>query len=636
MEMTEETSERLEQTPDAASGAPRGAAAPPPSPPPPKSVRPRTVAVVGVAIVAALWLGVEVGTRSSEGGGAEAAQATAGGKGEKAAPKYYTCGMHPWVILPHPGPCPICGMPLVPLDPAKFSGEVAIDPVIAQNIGVRLAPVMSGPLVNTIRTVGTVDYDEELVRDVNVKVAGWVQKLHVDTLGQPVRKGDPLFELYSPDLYAAQQEYLLALKGGPVGGGGKSLADAARTRLEYDDVPPSEIAALARRGRARKTMTLRSPYAGVVIEKKTFEGMRVDPGMQVFRIADLSRIWVMVTLYEYQLPYVHVGQTATMTLPYLPGERLQGKVVYVYPYLDKAARQVNIRLEFENTGQKLKPGMYATVDLQGAVGDGRRTLAPRSAVIDTGERKVAFVSKGEGHFEPRQVRTGVEAEDGMIEILDGLKPGEQVVTSGEFLLDSEAKVREGLAKMIRGGLVSGSKPEAAPTAPAAAPTAALPEGAARELTAALESYLEIGQALAAGDVVPVAAAADRVAAAADRLTSIEIPGQPHFWHQHAGAAALRDAARATAGAKTLADARRSFAAMGDAARDLVRATGVPAGVGAIEELHCPMYRQEKGGAIWLQRPGEVRNPFFGKAMLTCFDRRTPLTGAGAAGARSDQ
>lgn len=591
-------------------------ASPPPSPPPPRSVRPRTAVLALLAIGGSLWFGTKIGARSAADG-AEGTAESGDEAGGEHVHSYYTCGMHPWVVLPKPGPCPICGMPLVPLDPAKFSGEVTIDPVVVQNIGVRIAPVTSGPLVQTLRTVGTVDYDETRVRDVNVKIAGWVQKLHVDSLGQPVRKGDPLFEIYAPDLYAAQQEYLLALRGGKLGGDG-GLVEAARTKLAYFDVPPSEIAKLEARGGPSKTLTLRSPYSGVVTEKMAVEGMRIDPGMRAFRIADLSKVWAMVTVYEYQLPFVKVGQPATMTLPYLPGEELHGKVVYVYPYLDKKARQAQVRVEFDNPGLQLKPGMYATISLEGTLGE-KRTLAPREAVIDTGERKVAFVSKGKGRFEPRNVETGVETDGGTIEILKGLSPGEEVVTSGQFLLDSEAKVREALAKMIGANLAEpAKKPAEAP----AGPVAALPGPAGKALADALRSYLAVGDALAKDDLSPVPARAAAAAEALARLTAEEIPGEPHFWHLHDGAA-LVESARALAKAGTLDDARKGFAALSAATAGLVQATGVPPGLGAVEKLHCPMYG-EKDGSTWLQAKGDVRNPYYGKAMLACFDARSTL------------
>ena len=424
---------------------------PPPSPPPPKG--PSLTVIFALLIVAVVMLGIGAKWGSTIQSGLSNLwtmvipsntrdEAANEADDDSAGLQFYTCGMHPWVILPNPGSCPICPMDLTPIDPGKFSGEITIDPVIVQNIGVRIEAVKSGPLVRTIRTVGTVDYDETSVRDINMKVKGWIEKLYVDYLGVEIDEGQALFEYYSPDLYAAQDEFLLAYRNkSRIGAefvpqaaqGAHDLLEAARTRLEYFDVSPQQIDELIAAGVPSKTMTMHSPHKGVVIAKHANEGMRVDLGMQVYRIADLSKLWVMVTLYEYQLPYVEVGQRAVMSLPYIPGQTFEGEVIYIYPYLDEKTRQVNVRLEFDNPNGVLKPGMYTNVELKNTLARDR-TLAPRAAIIDTGERQVAFVSLGEGKFEPREVRTGVETDEGMIEILDGLRPGEMVVTSAHFLL----------------------------------------------------------------------------------------------------------------------------------------------------------------------------------------------------------
>ncbi|MBL4688120.1 MAG: efflux RND transporter periplasmic adaptor subunit, partial [Nannocystaceae bacterium] len=466
-------------TPDPTPGGPTERAGKPASTPPPSEKPPRAVSaglLVGVALIVIVSVGIGAKFGDPIGGGArrimgflgfghdhrEGAVAAEGEDGTQ----YYTCGMHPWIILPNPGNCPICQMTLTPLDPAKFSGEVTIDPLTVQNIGVRIGEVVTGPLVKTIRTVGTVDYNEPLVRDVNIKVNGWIEKLNVDYLGAQVTQGQSLFDLYSPQLYSAQEEYLLAYRNRDKVGadfvpeaarGAASLLDAARTRLLYYDITPEQVNELERTDTPTKTMTIRSPYTGVVIAKHANEGMKVDPGMQVYRIADLSKVWVLVTLYEYQLPYVQAGQNAVMTLSYIPGQRFEGKVIYIYPYLDKKTREVQVRLEFDNANGLLKPGMFANIELQNTLAR-ERTLAPREAIIDTGERQVAFVSLGEGKFEPRDVLMGIETSEGMVEILSGLEVGEMVVTSGQFLIDSEANIRESLSKMIRGDMASEQKP----------------------------------------------------------------------------------------------------------------------------------------------------------------------------------
>lgn len=551
-------------------------------------------------------------------------------------PQYYNCGMHPWVILPNPGACLVCRMELTPIDPDKFTGEIVIDPVITQSIGVRIEPVTTGPLVRTIRTVGTIDYDETTVRDINIKVPGWIEELHVDYLGAEIKAGDPLFDFYSPDLYVAQEAYLRALKdlnrlgseAAPnIVSDALEMVDSARVQLEYYDVTPKQVEALASREEATKTMTVFTRYDGVVIEKHANEGMRVDQGMRVYRIADLSKVWVMVTLYEYQLPFVQEGQNAVMTLPYIPGQRFEGKVIYIYPYLDKKTRQVNVRLEFENDAGLLKPGMFANIELANTLAR-ERTLAPRSAIIDTGERQVAFVSLGAGKFEPRDVRTGVESDEGQVEILDGLRPGELVVTSGQFLLDSEAKLREALAKMIRGDLASEQKAVAVVSGESEINT--LPPEVQQALGTALDAYFRVGGALASDSAEGIGAPAKEIAQQVDRLLETTIPDNEHFWHQHDEVATVRGKALEMIDAPDLETARLLFADLSVALSKLTRATGIPVTYGAeVQELHCPMFRQGQGGSVWLQPKGDVRNPFFGAIMLECFDERNVITVTGS-------
>ncbi|GIW76104.1 MAG: hypothetical protein KatS3mg104_1167 [Phycisphaerae bacterium] len=550
--------------------------------------------------------------------------------------QYYTCGMHPWVILPKPGDCPICHMKLTPIDPDKFTGEITIDPVIVQNMGVRVQPVVTGPLTRTIRTVGTIDYNERAVRDVNIKTPGWIEKLYVDFVGAHVKTGQPLFELYSPQLFTAQEEYLLSLKNkGRIGSDlspdtakdAVTLHEAARTRLEYFDITEEQIKALEQNGKPSKTMTIRSPHTGFVIAKHANEGMKVDPGMQVYRIADLSKVWVLVTLYEYQLPYVEEGMKATMSLPYIPGQTFEGEVIYIYPYLETKTREVQVRLEFENPQNLLKPGMFANVTLQSTLA-AEKTLAPRSAVIDTGERQVAFVSRGEGKFEPRDVRIGIESGDGMVEIISGLKPGEMVVTSGQFLIDSEAKMREALAKMIRGELASEQKVTAKLSGTAS--VSELPGAVTDKLNTAIEHYLVIGDTLAGDTIEGIADHARKLATAFNELIELDVPSDPHLWYKHQDAiATARSGALKLTEIRDLTEARLQFAKVSTALETLLMATGVPPSFGReVQVLHCPMYRSGQGGTIWLQTAEDVRNPYFGSVMRECFDQRKalPVTG----------
>ena len=357
---------------------------------------------------------------------------------------WFTCPMHPWITQRGEGLCPICHMDLVPIDPAKFSGEIAIDPAVLQNIGVRTAEVASAPLETGIRTVGHVEYDETRVADVNLKLDGWIEKTYVEFEGASVERGRPLVELYSPELYAAQEEYLLLLRSGD-----EDLLAAARTRLSLYGIGAGQLEALEKSGEVPRTVPIIAPAGGVVIEKNVNPGMRVTRGTTLYRIADLGRVWVLADFYEFQLPYIAAGRHATVRLPYLPGESFGATVDYIYPYLDEKTREVRVRLELHNRGGLLKPGMFADVELDGSPG-GNAVLAPREAILDTGARRVAIVKAGEGRFESRDVETGREAGGGMVEILSGLQPGEQVVVSGQFLLDSESRMRESLAKLTGG------------------------------------------------------------------------------------------------------------------------------------------------------------------------------------------
>lgn len=423
------------------------------------------------------------------------------------ADQWYTCGMDPQVLQKGPGNCPICGMKLTPvkktddasadstagpkerkvlywrssMDPAVVldrpgldsmgmelvpvyseesavpaSGAIRIEPATVQNMGIRTAQLVRGPLVRTIRTIGRVDYNEGLVTFINTKFEGWIEKLGVNETGQHVNRGQPLFDVYSPKLYSAQEEFLAAVRGQERVSGAsdlvkqqaRDLLEAARTKLKYLDVPDEHVERLEETGEARKTLTIRSPAAGIVTEKNALEGMYIDAGMKLYTIADLSRIWVYVDIYEYQLPWISIGQTATMSLPYLPGRAYTGKVVYIYPYLDERSRVIKVRLEFENPSLELKPGMFANVVLEARLQDDA-LLIPREAYIDTGKRQVAFQYLGEGRFMPREIQVGVESEDGRVQVLYGLDVGDTVVTSGQFLLDAESKLKEAAAKMMQ-------------------------------------------------------------------------------------------------------------------------------------------------------------------------------------------
>jgi Cu(I)/Ag(I) efflux system membrane fusion protein/cobalt-zinc-cadmium efflux system membrane fusion protein len=289
-----------------------------------------------------------------------------------------------------------------------------------------------------------------------MKFNGWIEKLYVDFEGEQVRKGQPLFDIYSPELVTAQEEYLLALEQyRSLGQSGfeqvreaaRRLRDASHTRLRYWDVSPAQIRRLESSGMVRKTVTVFSPATGVVTKKNAFQGHYVKAGEHQYEIADLSTVWVDVDIYEYELPWVEKGMPAEMELTYIPGKHFKGRVLFIYPYLNPKTRTATLRLEFPNPKGLLKPAMYSNVYLKSEIEE-KSLLIPQEAVIDSGVRKVVFVSRGNGKFEPREVELGLEVNDDRYQILNGLSEGEEIVVSAQFMLDSESRLREVIQKMI--------------------------------------------------------------------------------------------------------------------------------------------------------------------------------------------
>ncbi|MCP5516913.1 MAG: efflux RND transporter periplasmic adaptor subunit [Verrucomicrobiales bacterium] len=372
----------------------------------------------------------------------------------------YTCGMDPMVIQDHPGNCPMCGMRLTPLrraadaapgDPATAAPRaIHIDPVTVQNMAIRTATVGSGPLRRRVRTVGTVEYDETALADVTTKFDGWVEKLYVNATGARVHRGDPLFEVYSPGLYSAQTEFLLALETAGADPGVVSLRESARTKLEYWDVSAAQIAELESTRRPRKTLSVPAPIDGFVVEKSVVEGQMASAGTRLYRLADLGLVWVHAEIYEQDLPFVRLGQEAVVSLSYLPDRKFRGRVTYVYPDLDPGTRTARIRMEFHNPGYFLKPGMFAEVELTAELA-AAAVLVPEMAVLRSGRGNLVFVAREGGHFEPRAVSLGVRGEEDMLQVLSGLAAGEAVVVSGQFMLDSESQRREAIEKMLQPG-----------------------------------------------------------------------------------------------------------------------------------------------------------------------------------------
>ena len=312
-------------------------------------------------------------------------------------------------------------------------------------MNIQTTEVARGPLRRTIRTVGTIDYNETALADVTTKFKGWIEKLDVDATGQLVHRGEPLFEIYSPELYSAEAEYLATLNSAN-DSGASLLREAALDKLKFFDISDAQIAELDKNRTAKKTLEILAPADGFVIEKDVVQGQMVDAGMKLYRLADLGIVWVFAQVYEQDLPYVQLGQEATVKLSSLPDREFRGRVTYVYPNVDEKTRTARVRLEFENPGYFLKPGMFVSVQILSEL-EPSVLLVPDSAVLRSGEKNMVFVALPGGKFDPRTVALGPEAENDMYEVVSGLQAGERVVTSGQFMLDSESQLREAIQKM---------------------------------------------------------------------------------------------------------------------------------------------------------------------------------------------
>ncbi len=398
----------------------------------------------------------------------------------------YYCPMHTHYKSDKPGNCPICSMKLLKVEKPSASGShtggqthvmpgmpmgaeagsrpasatpsgssIFIAPQRQQLIGVNSVPAAIKPLVKEIRTVGKVTHDETKLTHIHTKVTGYIEEVFVDFVGKAVKKGDPLFTIYSPDLVATQEEYLLALKSRNVlkasafpwvSSGSDNLLEATRRRLSLWDIADEEIQSLEQAGKVKRALTIYSPVTGIVIDRTAYHhGRYVNPEMDLYTIVDLSTVWVLAEIYEYELPFVEVGQTAEIEFPYVSkAQPLGGQVTYIYPHLNPKTRTAQVRLEFPNPALALRPDMFFNVKLQ--VNLGRQLVVPDDAVLDTGTEQYVFVDKGEGYFEPRRVQLGAAA-GGYFAIQSGLKAGERVVTAANFILDSESRLKGAFANM---------------------------------------------------------------------------------------------------------------------------------------------------------------------------------------------
>ena len=371
---------------------------------------------------------------------------------------YWYDPMHPAYKSGKPGIAPDCGMQLVPKyaddQVAKMpAGTIKITPDRQQLIGVRTAKVERDVLVRSVRTTGQLAADETRLAHVHVKVNGYIDKVYVDYVGQLVKKGQPLFTLYSPDLVATEQEYLIAKRGAnELGGsqfaevarGSESLLRSARERLRLWDISDEQIKKLDQTGEIAKTLTFYSPASGFVMERKAFPQTAVTPEMDLYVISDLSSIWVNADVYEYEVPFVKVGQAAEMQLSYYAGKTYTGRIAFIDPTVDPVSRTVKVRIDFPNPKFELKPQMFANVQLK--INYGRQIVVPQEAVMDSGDKQYVFVAHGDGVFEPRTIQMGAKLEGNAV-VLSGLNAGETIVTSGNFRVDSESRLKSAMSGM---------------------------------------------------------------------------------------------------------------------------------------------------------------------------------------------
>jgi len=367
---------------------------------------------------------------------------------------YWQDPMHPSYRSDKPGIAPDCGMKLVPVyaEPSPPmgvmpEGTVQLSAEKQQLLGVALGRVEMRPVNRNIRAAAKIAFDESRIVHVHTKVEGWIEQIFAEYVGAPVKQGQPLFTIYSPELLSAQQEYLIALKAKrelansptpEIARSTEALYQAARERLRLWDVSEGQIRKLEETGKPERTITFYADHHGIVMERKAYEHTRVEKSTDLYIIADLSHVWAIAEVYEFEAPFVAVGQRARMTLTALPGRTFRGKVSFIYPQLDSQTRTLKVRLDFENPNMQLRPEMFANVELD--VSLGQQLVVPEQAVLDSGLKQYVFLNKGSGYFERRDVRVLLRAE-GYAYIEAGLKAGDQVVTSANFLIDSESKLK---------------------------------------------------------------------------------------------------------------------------------------------------------------------------------------------------
>jgi len=579
----------------------------------------------------------------------------------------WTCGMHPQVIQDRPGTCPICGMALTPVagsgaaNPASsgerevkywwdpmmnppfiadrpgrspmgmdlvpvYADEVSagsalvIDPTVVQNMGLRVATVSEAPLTRRIRAVGYLEEVEPNRTDVNLRVDGWIDRIHADFEGKHVEEGDPLFDIYSPALQVAVEELIGARKMGETLASrsqADALFEAATRKLELYGLARERVAELAMLETAPRAITFHAPATGHVVLKLVNAGAAVVAGQLALRIVDHTTLWLGAHVFEKDAPLVRLGQSVTATVDGFPGEVFEGEVIFVHPHVDPRTRTVMVRLALPNQALTLRPGMYATASLEVEIAP-RAIVVPREAIIDTGERQIAFVALDLGHFEPRRVQMGASGNGGIVQVLSGLAPGEQVVVSGQFLLDAESRMKEAIQRFLQEK--AGPAPERVGEEATASVLADVSEGWKSAVEAALAAYLEVARVLG------------QPQESADPVDVSRLVEAAHELHGQASGEDASLLAEALAGSATAMDGypieeqRKLFAAVSDAAIRLAeRSPRSGELVPRLFVLRCPMVRGR-----WLQSSEQVANPYYATTMKACGEMEQALSIPGEA------
>lgn len=648
----------------------------------------RVALVAAGFVLGALWRGQRLPDAHRHEATSEAPAPTGSGASQAAE---WTCSMHPQIRQPKPGKCPICAMDLIPLA-AGGGGDLGprtltLSPAARKLAGVEVAPAERRPVTVSVRLVGKVQYDETRLATITARVPGRLDRLYADYTGTPVKTGEHLAELYSPELVSAQEELLQTLKAAGSTDAALSTAlaetvkatlEASREKLRLWGLTPAQIGSIETSGKALDHLTFYSPLTGIVISKEAVEGDYVETGTRIYTVADLSQLWVSLSAYESDLTFIRYGQEVRFAAEAWPGSVFTGRISFISPTLDAMTRTVPVRVNVANPDGRLRPEMFvraevrARLDARGEVVrpdltgkwvcpmhpevvktesaacdrcgmalvraedlgyagaaevGGDPLTIPATAPLVTGRRAVVYVAVpgAEGVFEGREVTLGPRAGDAYV-VLDGLSAGDQVVVAGAFRIDSSLQIQGRPSMMLpdaaRDAAVGVSAASGVGTAPAAPAAASGPEVAIRDvpaafrdqLSAVVEAVFVIGSALA-GDSLPKATAA--AAAVAQALTAVDMTalnGPPHAeWMRQR--ARLEDAVQQLSTAADIAVARRHFETVSTLGATLVQTFGVRSGM-AIYRVHCPMAFDNRG-ADWLQPDREVRNPYFGAAMLSC-------------------